>query len=205
MRQLLGIIITLALAVGIGVFAVKFFHTSSVPLSQNITQVSASPSFAATTAPQQQTTVVTPVRLRIPKLGIDTTIEQVGLDASGKMDVPSNNTNVAWYKLGYKPGEKGNAVIDGHLDTVTGAPAVFYSLSKLTAGDSVKVDDQNGHTYTFAVVDKQSFDFDKVPLAKIFGPSDTAYLNLITCEGVFNSVTKNYSQRVVVYTKLQQT
>src|SRR5205085_1186906 len=64
-----------------------------------------------------------PVRLRIPALGLRTSIEPVGLRA-GAMDVPTNVWDVGWFQLGPRPGDVGNAVIDGHLDSTTG-PAVF--------------------------------------------------------------------------------
>src|SRR4051794_4191881 len=60
-----------------------------------------------------------PVRLRIPALSLRTSIEPVGLRA-GALDVPTNVWNVGWFQLGPRPGDVGNAVIDGHLDSVTG-------------------------------------------------------------------------------------
>jgi hypothetical protein len=63
------------------------------------------------------------VRLTIPKLGIAPYVEPVGL-VQGAMDVPSNIWDVAWLKIGPRPGDVGNAVIDGHLDAING-PAIF--------------------------------------------------------------------------------
>src|SRR5258708_18541677 len=80
-----------------------------------------------------------PIELQIPKIQVNAYVEEVGLDAQKRMDIPTKVIDVAWYKLGYKPGEKGSAVIDGHYDTVTGAGAVFYNLGKLTSGDNVVV------------------------------------------------------------------
>lgn len=151
----------------------------------------------------QQSQVAEPQTLTIPKLNVQTSVEQVGQDAGGRMDVPTGVDNVGWYSLGFKPGEAGNAVIDGHLDTVTGAPAVFFYLDRLTAGDQVMVTDKNGKNLTFEVTNVQSYPFDQVPLQDIFGPNDKPRLNLITCIGVWDRINRNYSNRLVVYTELK--
>lgn len=152
----------------------------------------------------QQTAEIpaTPQRIIIESLGVDAPIESVGQDQEGKMDVPKNVYNTAWYNLGYKPGELGNAVIAGHLDTQTGAPATFYYLSNLKAGDTITIVDAKDKRYTFKVTDSVTYNFDMVPLESIFGPSDKAKLNLITCDGAFDRSTRNYQKRLVVYSEL---
>src|SRR3989338_7815462 len=52
-----------------------------------------------------------PVRLKVPKINIDATIEYVGLTPQGAMGVPRGPVNVAWYQLGPRPGEEGSAVL----------------------------------------------------------------------------------------------
>lgn len=143
--------------------------------------------------------VIIPVLISIPKLGINAQVEYVGLDQQGKMDVPKNYKNVAWFKLGYKPGEKGNSVIAGHLDTISGAPAVFFNIYSLNIGDEIIVKGEDGTELVYRVSEKRIYDFDKFPLEEVFGSRDNSRLNLITCDGVFNQNTSNYSQRVVIY------
>lgn len=145
-----------------------------------------------------------PANLKIPKIGVDAPVEPVGLDRDGKMGVPSNADLVGWYKLGVKPGERGNAVFAGHLDTVTGAPAVFYNLSKLEVGDEIISTDISGRQYVFKVTDKQTYLYNSFPLQDIFGDSQDIALNLITCAGVFDQISSNYNQRIVIFSKLEQ-
>ncbi|OGE26601.1 hypothetical protein A3C26_04335 [Candidatus Daviesbacteria bacterium RIFCSPHIGHO2_02_FULL_39_12] len=130
-------------------------------------------------------------------------MEPVGEDAGGKMDVPKLVENVGWYNLGYKAGEKGSAVIAGHFDTVNGAPAVFYYLSQLTKGDEVIVTDKNGKNYIFKVEKSVSYPVDQAPLEEIFAVNDKPRLNLITCFGTWDAGSKNYTNRLVVYTELE--
>lgn len=143
-----------------------------------------------------------PVTFISTTLGINAPIESVGLDAENKMDVPKNAMNVAWYNLGSKPGEFGNAVLAGHLDTAAGGPAVFYNITSLKPGDEVSVVDDKQKTYTYSVTRTVTYRFDQVPLQEVFGETDGTYLNLITCEGAFDTVNQNYSHRTVVYTEL---
>lgn len=143
-----------------------------------------------------------PQRVRIPSMEVDTYIEIVGLDSQGRMDVPKNADNVAWYQLGAKPGEDGNAVIAGHLDKVSGAPAVFYNLSSMKPGENIIIEYENGEEYAFKVTNIESYEYDQVPLDYVFGNSSKKRLNLITCEGSFDNSAKNYSHRIVVFSEI---
>lgn len=144
----------------------------------------------------------TPVFINIPKLGIQTNIEPVGIDSRGRMDVPKNVDNVAWYNLGYKPGEEGNAVLAGHLDDREGKPAVFYNLESLQRGDEVDVVDEDGKVFKFIVTRRAIYDDAKFPIEEVFISSGKAQLVLITCTGTYSPLAKNYSQRIVVYSEL---
>src|SRR5437879_6754319 len=57
-----------------------------------------------------------PVKLVIPKIGLDAAVEQVGVDKNHNMDVPKLPQDTGWYEPGPAPGQAGDAVIDGHLD-----------------------------------------------------------------------------------------
>lgn len=146
----------------------------------------------------------TPVRLVIPSIQVDASVELVGLDTGGNMDIPKHNENVAWYKLGYRPGETGNAVFAGHLDTKTGAPAVFWHLAQLKNGDSIIVYDENGRSLIYSVTQVANYLYDDFPTAKVFGSSDKQRLNLITCGGTWNERSQIYSQRTVVFSSIEK-
>jgi sortase A len=143
-----------------------------------------------------------PKRLFIPKLGVSADVEYVGMDEKGRMDVPKNDDNVAWYEPGYKPGIKGNAVMAGHLDRSTGAPAVFYRLDTLEKGDIIRVEEADGSELEFSVTKKAVYPDASFPLVEVFGPAPDERLNLITCEGSFNRTSRNYSHRTVIYAEL---
>src|SRR3989344_1071244 len=56
-----------------------------------------------------------PVRLQIPKLSIDADVQRVGIGKKGNMAVPTNYSDVGWYRYGTVPGQLGSAVVDGHI------------------------------------------------------------------------------------------
>lgn len=79
------------------------------------------------------------------------------------MGIPKDAWGSAWYNLGLKPGEMGNAVIDGDVDSKSD-PAIFYYLSDLTMGDSMQVVDDRGTVRAFVVTGIQTYPFDAFPL-----------------------------------------
>lgn len=176
--------------------AVAEIATTTATPSTHAATVSTGTVHAAATA---TSVPIIPVKLAIPAIGITAPVELVGLTSDGAMDVPKQWNDVGWYKYGPTPGTVGNAAIAGHLDSNT-APAVFWRLGSLNAGDKVLVTLSNGTTVTFVVKQKVSYAYNAAPIAQVFGPASTANLNLITCGGSWDAFTKNYSNRIVVYT-----
>ncbi|UOY93332.1 class F sortase [Ectobacillus sp. JY-23] len=159
-------------------------------------------------APQvsQTTTVakgIEPVRIEIPKLRINAPVAPVGLLGDGSMGVPEDTNEVGWYEPGAKPGEFGNAVFAGHVDSYLG-PAVFFYLKKLEVGDEVIIRGKNGETFIYVVTSKASYPYDQAPVEDIFGYTAAKRLNLITCAGRYDRKTKNHEERLVVYTELKE-
>ena len=170
--------------------------------SINLASVSPTVVVTATPTPTPTPTIAQPRFFNIPKISVSAPITPVGVDENGKMQLPQNINEVGWYNLGSKPGEQGNAVISGHLDSTTGEDAIFYHLHELESGDNLYVSDELGNRYTFVVKAKEIYEFDQVPLAEVLGESSKKRLNLITCTGIFNPSSRNYSHRMVIYSEL---
>ncbi|HEY5442554.1 MAG TPA: class F sortase, partial [Candidatus Saccharimonadales bacterium] len=58
-----------------------------------------------------------PRYLRIPKLGVNARVLQVGVNSSGALGTPSNVFDTAWYTGSAKPGQPGATLIDGHVSS----------------------------------------------------------------------------------------
>ena len=141
-----------------------------------------------------------PVRLEIPVLGVDSSIEDAFITPQGAMEVPAGTVDVAWFALGPHPGQVGSAVIGGHFGIQNGTPFVFYNLSKLKVGDNIYIVDDEGNTITF-VVNSTALFAANADATTVFTSTDgLAHLNLITCEGVWNEIAGEYPERTVVFT-----
>lgn len=141
-----------------------------------------------------------PIRLKIPSLNVDASIEYVGLTPEGAMDVPEGPANVAWFNLGPRPGETGSAVVAGHEGWKNGIPAVFDNLNKLRKGDKIYVEDEKGTTTIFVVREYRTYGENYNASDVFYSDGGTSRLNLVTCEGVWNKSRKSYSNRYVVFT-----
>ena len=144
-----------------------------------------------------------PVRLSIPALGINARVQAVGVGKTGNMAVPTNYTDVAWYKGGTTPGHIGSAVFDGHVDNGFGLDGVFKHLGDSTVGDHIDVTTKGGAIYTYVVDATREYPYDAVPTEAIFHTNDAAQLVIITCEGAWISGKKTYDHRLVVYATLR--
>lgn len=141
-----------------------------------------------------------PLRLLIPSINVDASIDSVGIAANGAMDIKKDQDLVAWYNLGPKPGNTGSAVIAGHYGWVNGKGSVFNELHTLKAGDKVSVSNDKGVIITFVVRKTQSYD-PAADATNVFHSDDgKAHLNLVTCEGVWDNNHQTYSSRLVVFT-----
>lgn len=138
-----------------------------------------------------------PVRLTIPAIDVNASIQQVGVNPRGEMEVPSNTVDVGWFKLGPRPGEKGSAVISGHIDGKNGEAGVFTNLHKLKAGDKLYIEDDSGTTSAFVV--RESRTYDPGYAEEVFSLNNDVHLNLVTCDGVWDGAKKSYSKRLVVF------
>jgi sortase A len=142
-----------------------------------------------------------PVELRIDTIDVAAGFEYVGLTEDGDMDAPEDWDSVAWYEPGTVPGDRGNAAIAGHFDSPTGQ-GVFYRLNDLVDGDHVTIITDQGEELVFEVIEVERFHINDAPLEKIFGQTDERNMNLITCDGVWDSAAGTYEERLVVYTRL---
>jgi LPXTG-site transpeptidase (sortase) family protein len=144
--------------------------------------------------------VAAPQRLLVPGIGVNASVEPLGLDTQGRMATPSRAENVGWYSPGAAPGDVGNAVIDGHLDWTTG-PAVFWKLGRLRHGDEITITRADGSQAKFAVQSTSVMPYD-ASTDLLFTRSGPPSLTLITCSGSWDRQRGTYLQRLVVRASL---
>lgn len=143
-----------------------------------------------------------PLSLEIPVIGVATSLVELGLTTDGALQVPSDVALAGWYGLGPTPGERGPAVIAGHVDSAADGPAVFFRLAELAAGDEVEVSRVDGQVAIFSVTRVEQYPKDAFPTEKVYGNTQGAALRLITCGGGFDGDTGHYRDNVVAHADL---
>jgi len=149
----------------------------------------------------QDAAALAPVHLSIPSLGVSTSLVDLGLTDDGALEVPRAYDVAGWFTGGPPPGERGPAVVAGHLDSKDG-PGVFAHLPRLVAGDRIEVDRADGSTVAFEVTGTQQTAKEGFPTEAVYGPTAGAELRLITCGGAFDHDSGHYRDNVVVFARL---
>ncbi|MFC1411213.1 class F sortase [Streptacidiphilus sp. N1-12] len=145
-----------------------------------------------------------PVRLKIPGIGVDTPVMQLGLAADGTVAVPPIEAHApaGWYRGSPTPGQVGPAVILGHVTVGQFGDGVFLHLDRMRAGDRIVVVLEDGVSATFAVDSVQTVAKSQFPTSSVYGNVDHPALRLITCGGVRAADGSGYTDNVVVYASL---
>jgi sortase family protein len=142
--------------------------------------------------------VAVPVRLRIPALHIDSTVERLGLQPDGTIAVPERTDIAGWYERGPRPGQPGPAVILGHVDSHTG-PGIFIDLSKVRSGTVIRVDRADGTAATFRVTRVARVPKVQFPTDLVYAPTLDPTLRLVTCGGSFDHTRGSYRDNVIAF------
>ncbi|CAM5615899.1 class F sortase [Streptomyces pilosus] len=144
-----------------------------------------------------------PTRLVVPGIGVDAPFTDLAINDKGQLEPPpAHDTNlVGWYAKGVSPGERGTAIIAGHVDTAT-SPAVFARLGELEKGDRFRVLRADGSKATFEVDETESFDKDDFPDERVYADTPDAQVRLITCAGDYDHSVKDYTENLVVFARL---
>lgn len=146
-----------------------------------------------------------PVAIDIPAIGVQSAVQQLGLQANGALEVPAPGPHydeAAWYEHSPTPGSLGPSIITGHVDSAAGGPSVFFELGDLEPGDRVMVTRADGMIAEFEVEGARSYPKDEFPTQLVYGDIDHAGLRLITCGGPFDRELLHYVDNVIVFGSL---
>ena len=139
-----------------------------------------------------------PTRLTIPTIGVETELERVTVRGDGTLAAPVDFGQAGWFAEGPSPGERGPAVIVGHVDSRDG-PAVFHRLAEVGPGDPIEVARADGTVARFTVTDSAEAPKDGFPTEAVYGPTAGPALRLITCSGAFDRDARRYLSNLIVY------
>ncbi|WHT20307.1 class F sortase [Crossiella sp. CA-258035] len=142
----------------------------------------------------------TPAKVRVPKIGAESSLVALGLNKDQTIQVPpvSQPMQAGWYDGAPTPGEKGPAIVLGHVDGA-GKPGIFYKLREVAVGDEVLVDREDGKTVRFVVHETQQVAKKDFPTERVYGDTERPELRLITCGGIFDKGARSYQDNIIVY------
>ena len=137
-----------------------------------------------------------PTGLVVPTIGVDATIQPVGVaPGTNEIEVPPLD-RVGWYQYAARPGAAGSAVLLGHVDG-SGREGVFFRLGSLATGRPRAGSVRRRTTRTFHVIGRAQYPKSALP-ADYFSKAGPSRLVLITCGGAFDASTRHYRDNVVV-------
>lgn len=167
---------------------------SSTPTGKPSAQASAKPAHALARS--------VPVTLRVPAIGVDTPVMQLGLASDGTVQVPpiTAHDRAGWYRHSPTPGQTGPSVILGHVTVGAYGDGVFRRLAKVRKGDRIEAGLENGTTATFTVTTVRTVAKADFPSDEVYGNVDRPELRLITCGGTRTGT--GYLDNVIVFATL---
>ena len=144
-----------------------------------------------------------PVAVRIPAVGASSELLHLGLRPDGSLEVPPTGPGApaSWYTSSPTPGERGPAVLLGHVNATDGGPGVFAGLRGLAPGDTVEITRADGSTAVFVVDRGEQHAKNAFPTRAVYGNTAGAELRLITCDG-YDPATGLFDDNYVVYATL---
>ncbi|GAA4460389.1 hypothetical protein GCM10023170_061370 [Phytohabitans houttuyneae] len=144
-----------------------------------------------------------PTKIVIPSINLRAGLDTVGLLPDGTIETPPYERahRAAWYRLGPAPGERGAAVLVGHVDSKK-AVAVFWYLTRIVPGDEIQVSREDGRTALFTVTSIEEFPKAAFPTDRVYADSDAPLLRLVTCGGKWDPIRADYPSNIVVFATL---
>ncbi|GAA4858385.1 class F sortase [Actinomycetospora straminea] len=144
-----------------------------------------------------------PVALTVDRIDACSSLVPVGVDEQRRIEAPSVHTpeQAAWYRHGPTPGERGPAVLVGHVDG-DGRRGVFADLAAATAGDRITVTRRDGSVAVFSVVGTVQVSKNWFPTRDVYGDTAGPELRLITCGGALDRTGRSYTDNVIVSARL---
>lgn len=146
---------------------------------------------------------VVPVRVSIPAIGVDSDLEDLPV-VDGVMQPPVAPERAGWFSAGTVPGDRGPAVIAGHVNSGVANP-VFRDLDQMKPGDRIEVTLSDGSVQAFRmdysrIVSQAQAQF---PTSDVYGPVPDAQLRLITCH-TYDPAQVKYVNNLVVFATAEQ-
>jgi LPXTG-site transpeptidase (sortase) family protein len=139
-----------------------------------------------------------PVRIVIPAIRVSARVIPLGLNPDRTLEVPSALADTGWYTGGPEPGERGAAVIAGHVASRNG-PGVFLHLRDLRAGAMIKIHLEDGTVVRYVARSSITVPKNRFPTRLVYAQTPRPTLRLITCSGTLDPATGQHRDNYIVF------
>ncbi|MGW5307821.1 sortase domain-containing protein [Streptomyces griseoluteus] len=140
-----------------------------------------------------------PREFSIPRLGVEASVDAVGVTGAGQVVVPEDPQRVGWYRFSPVPGAPaGSSVIVGHVDSEGRGLGVLAALNDVRPGDTARVSGSEGLAVEYRVVSRRTVAKDGLGASGAFRVDGRAVLTLITCTGPYDAGKGGYQKNLVV-------
>jgi hypothetical protein len=165
------------------------------------TPAATGPRIPISSHPRLRRQMPVPVRISVPVINVNAPLVALGRNADGSAKVPRSFGVAGWFRPGPEPGERGAAVILGHVDSKSG-PGVFYRLKALRRGDRILIRLRTGELLPFTVTGAREASKHRFPTRLVYAHTGPPTLRLVTCGGSFNSASGHYIDNYIVFARL---
>jgi len=182
----------------------RTFRPKPTPSKPGLPEPPTTPTFKATTAPLVLAASA-PLAIKIPSIGVQSTLLQLGLNPDKSIEVPpldDPDSRAGWYKYSPTPGQIGPTVILGHVDSAKYGPGIFFKLGALQPGATVEVTLTDRIVAVFTVDKVVAYPKSAFPSTAVYGTIDHPGLRLITRGGTFDPAAGSYESNIVAYATL---
>ncbi|MDO5111686.1 MAG: class F sortase [Clostridia bacterium] len=150
----------------------------------------------------EQVCEIQPVGYVDPQTKEEVEPEDMEPGKSYAMGTVDSNIIAAWFKYGPAPGDRGNAILDGH-NRWKNKYGVFNDLIKLQTGDEIVIEMDDGSFTYWYVHEVNKFERESVPPEVMeLHWGEEPMLTLITCTGTFDYKVGTHTHRCVVVARM---
>jgi LPXTG-site transpeptidase (sortase) family protein len=177
------------------------WHTSSY---KSVAQNCGGGQLAAANADYRKDIYGSNDRFVIASQGINAPVNVRDVGPDGQLGDPTGKDDVVRYDfklfpgMGGYPGSGGTTVVAGHVDYHPNFEAVFWNLRYVRPGDLVEYYRGDGKKQTYKIDWAQQVDT-STDWNSMMVATNPESLLIITCDGVFNSATHEYSNRFAAH------
>lgn len=152
------------------------------PFAPNNTITSTIPSaFSGTAA------VMGPDQIAAPDVGLHLSLVNGARGAQGSIELPDSNLAAVYQDSAPLDASAGATVIAGHVNYPDASWAPMSAITRLHAGDLVRVTDSTGAEHRFSVTSLQLYPQQSLP-PELFALDGERVLHLVTCGGPVETV-----------------